>query len=223
MQSRPPLETVSQNAVEIKLWGIYPFRNRHRLYNILATYSLDGGPNENDFGAHDRISFRFLVYDWQKTLQKLLTDNNIPFVIHSYFVIQTYNYRRRRKVLIAEDDLDILSAMNMILENAGYDVQLSPVGKPLLEDTHLSADVVILDKRMPDIDGIDVCRHLRSQKSTQHTPVIMISASRDFGQQALEAGVDDYLEKPFEMNKLLQIVAKYANREKNNISNLQLR
>jgi hypothetical protein len=78
----------------------------------LATYSLDGGPNDNDFGEHDRISFRFLVYDWQKTLQKLLTDNNIPFAIHSYFTIKTPNYRRRHNVLIAEDDLDILSVMN---------------------------------------------------------------------------------------------------------------
>jgi DNA-binding response OmpR family regulator len=51
----------------------------------------------------------------------------------------------------------------------------------------------------------------------------MISASRDFDPQALEAGMEDYLEKPFEMNKLLQMVAKHANREKNNISNLQLR
>jgi CheY-like chemotaxis protein len=222
MTSANAIKTVTQKAIEVKLWGLYPFRNRHRLYDVLATYSLDGGPSENEFGEHDRISFKFLVYDWQKTIQKLLTDNNIPFVIHDYFTLQVPDYRRRQKIYIAEDDPDISMAMNILLKDAGYEVQLSPVAKPLLEDAPIVADLVILDRRMPDVDGIDVCHHLRAQDSTRDIPVIMISATRNFKQQALNAGVDDYLEKPFQMHDLLSVVSKHANRKQRKELNVQV-
>jgi CheY-like chemotaxis protein len=222
MTTSDTTKTAAQKGIEVKLWGIYPFKNRHRLYDILATYSLDGGPSENEFAEHDRISFKFLVYDWQKTIQKLLTDNNIPFVIHDYFTLEMPDYRRRQKIYIAEDDPDISMAMNILLKDAGYDVQLSSAGKPLMEDSRVAADLFILDKRMPDVDGIDVCRHLRAQDSTKETPVIMISATRDFAHQALSAGVDDCLEKPFQMHDLLNVVSKHANRKHSKNSNLQL-
>jgi CheY-like chemotaxis protein len=75
-----------------------------------------------------------------------------------------------------------------------------------LPDTNL----FILDKRLPDIDGIEVCKHLRAQSATRDIPILMISASRNFGQQASKAGANDHLEKPFQMRELLDLVSKYT-------------
>jgi DNA-binding response OmpR family regulator len=126
----------------------------------------------------------------------------------------------KKKVYIAEDDLNILFALNTMLEDAGYDVLISHCGSPMLKTDLPSTDLFILDNRMPDVDGIDVCRHLKSQPSTKHVPVIMISAFRNFGSQAIRAGVDEFLEKPFDMGTLLRLVAKHtANTTNDNLVN----
>jgi hypothetical protein len=72
-----------QEIVEIKLWEIYLLYNRNNLYNTLSTYSLDNGPVEKDQQQDGRISFRFMVYDWDRTIKQLLYDNRIPVIIQS--------------------------------------------------------------------------------------------------------------------------------------------
>ena len=72
-----------QEIVEIKLWEIYLLYNRHNLYNTLSTYSLDNGPVEKDQQEEGRVSFRFMVYDWDRTVKQLLYDNRIPVIIQS--------------------------------------------------------------------------------------------------------------------------------------------
>jgi DNA-binding response OmpR family regulator len=115
----------------------------------------------------------------------------------------------KRKILILEDDPDILFALNIILENEGYDVKQLSSGKAIMDGTCELPDLYILDKRMPDMDGLDVCRHLRGQKESKDIPVIIISASPKFGPQALKAGANNFLEKPFQMKDFLLLVRKY--------------
>ena len=157
-----------------------------------------------------RLCYRFLKYDWEKSLRDMLLSNRVPFDIVRHSRVDVFKEISRKKVYVAEDDLNTLFALNTMLEDAGYDVIISHSGYPLLENQLPATDLFILDKRMPDIDGIDLCEHLRAQPATRDTPIVMISASRNFAATALKAGVNDCLEKPFDMKQLLGLVSKHT-------------
>ena len=115
------------------------------------------------------------------------------------------------RILIAEDDPSIQEIFTIILERAGYEVQISPDGRNIFEKgvPHL----FILDKQLSGINGLDVCRNLKSDAATRDIPVIMISATPGIEVLAIEAGANDYLEKPFSVRALLEKVEKYLTRE----------
>lgn len=71
----------AQEIVEIKLWEVYLLYNRRNLYNTLSTYSLDNGPVEKH--EEGRVTFRFMTFDWERTVKQLLYDNRIPVIIQS--------------------------------------------------------------------------------------------------------------------------------------------
>lgn len=72
-----------QEIVEIKLWEVYLLYNRSNLHATLSTYSLDNGPVEKDQQEAGRVSFRFMNYDWDRTIKQLLYDNRIPVIVES--------------------------------------------------------------------------------------------------------------------------------------------
>lgn len=72
-----------QEIVEIKLWEVYLLYNRSNLYNTLSTYSLENGPVEKGQQEPGRVSFRFMSYDWERTVKQLLYDNRIPVIVQS--------------------------------------------------------------------------------------------------------------------------------------------
>jgi DNA-binding response OmpR family regulator len=115
----------------------------------------------------------------------------------------------KKKIILVEDDPDILFTVNIILENAGYDVEALSSARSIVDGSCCHPDLFILDKRMPDMDGLDVCKHIRGQTENKNTPVIIISASPKFGGPALRAGANDFLEKPFQIKALLEMVSKY--------------
>jgi DNA-binding response OmpR family regulator len=129
----------------------------------------------------------------------------------------------KKTIFIAEDDPDILNVMKIILKSAGYKVQAASRGKEILELDHARPDLVILDKKMPDMDGADVCRELRSRPDMHSVPVIMISASTDLRPRAAEAGVNEVLKKPFAMHTLLNIVHKYISEPVPSLKTVQKR
>ena len=116
----------------------------------------------------------------------------------------------KKRIIIAEDDLDILFTLNLMLENAGYEIEISSSGKYILEGEYDFPDLFILDKRIPDMDGLEVCRQLRLRPECKDIPIIVISASPKFGPQALMAGANDFLQKPFQMDDLLRMVNRYT-------------
>ena len=205
------LKSIMQDAIEVKLWEIYLLRNRHNILDRLSAYAIDKGPYRT---KSDRVTFRFMKFDWDRSLKFLLSEQFIPYEIIRVFKMDIPRHLEKRKVYVAEDDLNILFALETMLEGAGYDVTLSHRGSPMLVKNPPITDLYILDNRMPDINGIEVCMHLKSQAATRHIPVIMISAFRNAGRVAFDAGVDDYLEKPFKMNDLLQLVAKHMTDQK---------
>jgi DNA-binding response OmpR family regulator len=114
------------------------------------------------------------------------------------------------KIIIADDDPGIQDAFQLIFSRAGFEVTIFPSGDPLLGDNYERPDLIILDKQLPGVDGLDICRHLKSNEATKNIPVIMLSASPQIGKLAKEAGADEFLDKPFKKNDLLEMVRKYA-------------
>ncbi len=99
-------------------------------------------------------------------------------------------------LLFIEDDDGIRLALSLALEDEGYDVRQAPNGADGLEEFRRSTpDLVLLDLRLPDMSGFDVCRALRAESIV---PIIMITAQTDTHDMVagLEAGADDYVTKP---------------------------
>lgn len=88
-----------QEIVEIKLWEVYLLYNRANLYKTLSTYSLDNGPVEKDQQEAGRVSFRFLGYDWERTIKHLLYDNRIPVIVESNTLAAVKANGRREAIL----------------------------------------------------------------------------------------------------------------------------
>lgn len=116
----------------------------------------------------------------------------------------------KKKILVADDDPAILEVITLMLEDAGYEVATSVNGETVEEMRGVLPDLILLDIWMSGMDGRDICKHLRAKKKTKHIPIVMISANRDAEAIALDAGANDFLAKPFEMNRLLSMVEKYA-------------
>ena len=120
------------------------------------------------------------------------------------------------KILIAEDERDIRELISFTLEYEDYDVIVTANGEDALEMVYKERpDLVLLDVRMPRMDGYEVCRRIVNDVTIQHIPVAFISAK---GQQSeidegLSAGAVDYLLKPFSRDQLLGMVARLLSEE----------
>lgn len=108
------------------------------------------------------------------------------------------------KILIAEDDVEIRTALERILRYEGYEPLPVNDGAAALEAVVEQApDAIILDVMMPFVDGLTVCRRLRERND--RTPILMLTARHEISDRVagLDAGADDYLPKPFELEELL--------------------
>ncbi|WP_374951476.1 response regulator transcription factor [Mucilaginibacter sp.] len=111
---------------------------------------------------------------------------------------------KQKKIMIADDDPGIVDAVEMLLEFEGYHVTSTVDGSTVLDMKDQLPDLLLLDIWMSGEDGRDICKKLKSATITKNIPVIMISASRDIKQSAMDAGADDFLAKPFEMDELIK-------------------
>jgi DNA-binding response OmpR family regulator len=117
----------------------------------------------------------------------------------------------RKKILIVDDDPDVALALATILEDEGYTVVSTDNGDDLERFLAEEApDVILLDMLLSGRDGRDITRELKSLPTTQRFPIIMLSAHPSAQSQALAAGADDFLAKPFELDELLALVAAHA-------------
>lgn len=108
-------------------------------------------------------------------------------------------------LLIVEDDLDIADMLNAYFRVQGYEVLTVNWGEDGIRacQTNLP-DLVILDIRLPDIDGFEVARQLRANRRTQHVPIIFLTEKREriARLKGLELSADDYITKPFDIQEL---------------------
>ena len=108
------------------------------------------------------------------------------------------------RVLVADDDRAIRESLARALELEGYDVVVTADGASALSAVREQpADVLVLDVMMPGVDGLTVCRVLRAERD--RTPILMLTARTETSDRVagLDAGADDYLPKPFELDELL--------------------
>ena len=111
-------------------------------------------------------------------------------------------------IIIVEDDKGIQEAARLVFERDGYGVTIFSNGDLLLTNAFDIPHLFILDKQLPGVDGLDICRFLKGQNSTKDVPIIMLSASPNIDRLAEMAGANCFLEKPFKMKTLRETVAK---------------
>lgn len=108
-------------------------------------------------------------------------------------------------ILIVEDDLDIADMLNAYFRVQGYEVLTVNWGEDGVRACQTnSPDLVILDIRLPDIDGFEVAKRLRSNRKTKEIPIIFLTEKRERGDRlrGLELQADDYITKPFDIQEL---------------------
>ena len=112
----------------------------------------------------------------------------------------------QKKILIADDEKDIVELVAYNLEREGFAVLRAFDGRKALEVVNSDKpDLVILDLMMPEIDGMEVCRMIRRRTETAALPIIMLTAKSDSVDKilGLEIGADDYITKPFHVRELV--------------------
>ena len=111
----------------------------------------------------------------------------------------------KSKILVVEDDLDVAEMLNAYFRVQGYEVFTVNWGEDGVRACQtINPDLVVLDIRLPDIDGYEVARRLRTDRRTQDVPIIFLTEKRDRADrlQGLEIGADDYITKPFDVQEL---------------------
>ena len=110
-----------------------------------------------------------------------------------------------KKILVVDDNADISSMMKMMLSYKGYAVTLEEDAEKV-EATVLSQnfDLIFMDMLLSGRNGVDICRALKNNEAVQHIPIIMISAHTDAKNICIEAGANDFISKPFEMQDIYE-------------------
>lgn len=125
----------------------------------------------------------------------------------------------REKILIVDDEEEIISFLKDSLEEDGYEIFTACTGKEALQKIKLYPDLILLDIMMPDMNGYEVCSNIRDVVSC---PIIFLTAKVEEQDivKGLAIGGDDYIEKPFSLKQLKARINAHLRREKRNINSL---
>ena len=125
----------------------------------------------------------------------------------------------RCRILIGEDDPNVLKMTKFRLEHEGYDVVAAADGEAVLTQASHQGPVhlILLDIKMPKLNGYEVCRRLKRQASTSTIPIIVFSASESelqrLADRCIEAGATDWIKKPFRTKDLLEKIHRALGEE----------
>jgi len=106
----------------------------------------------------------------------------------------------KKKILVVEDDRDISELIVYNLEREGYEIACLYEGSQVVDFVHKrKPEIIILDLMLPEVDGIEICRQLKSDGATKHIPIVMLTAKSEEADVVvgLQMGADDYIPKPF--------------------------
>jgi CheY-like chemotaxis protein len=115
-----------------------------------------------------------------------------------------------RTILVVDDDEDLRSMVVLVLEDAGYRVRTAGDGIDALEHlARVRPDAILLDMRMPRMDGREFAKRLRTGAGSQ-IPLLVMTAAEQAEKWAREVGADDFVAKPFDIENLLRVVARHV-------------
>lgn len=118
-----------------------------------------------------------------------------------------------KRVLLAEDEPNIVESLTFLLERAGFEVAVETDGRQALEAALADApDILILDVMLPKLDGYEILRQLRADRRAETLPVLMLTAKgqREDRETALECGADLFITKPFSNSEIVAAVEQLA-------------
>ena len=118
----------------------------------------------------------------------------------------------KKRVLLVEDEVHVLKVTKLRLEHEGYEVLEAKDGERALEQamSALPIHLVLLDIRLPKVDGYEVCRRLRAHSATSNIPILLFTASEAHAvrltDRCIEVGANDWIKKPFRTPELMEKV-----------------
>ncbi len=114
-----------------------------------------------------------------------------------------------KKILVVDDDVDLLEVVTYILTSHGFNVKTHSSGFNVPDVVlHYCPNLILLDVRLPGKLGTDICKEL---KLVHQIPIILFSAHADYNKVFAECKADDFLEKPFDVKKLLDMISTHLN------------
>jgi len=120
-----------------------------------------------------------------------------------------------KKILVVDDEVDLVKTISFSLERMGYTVLVSHNGEDALSRARKeSPDLILLDIMLPKLDGYKVCRLLKFDERYKHIPILMLTAKTQEKDRTLgmETGADEYITKPFDVDELMEKVKSYLNK-----------
>ena len=117
----------------------------------------------------------------------------------------------KKKILVVEDEQDLLTLQSMLLSIEGYTVEGVMDGQTALDVVEtMKPDLILLDIMLPEVDGFQVCRQLKSNEATCHIPIIILTAKKSkedliMGEQV---GADMYITKPYKTSMVIEAIQK---------------
>jgi DNA-binding response OmpR family regulator len=116
--------------------------------------------------------------------------------------------KKAKRVLVVDDENDILDVIRIILEDEGYDVTTLNNGRNIIEEiSDNTPDLILLDVMLCGMDGREICRDIKADPRFESIPIIMISASHNLhGFLGQEGYLDGFIAKPFDIDNLVEVV-----------------
>jgi len=120
---------------------------------------------------------------------------------------------RKTRIHILEDDQEIRNVIEILLKEEGFELQLSSSFSELKKNIQdAMPDLFLLDVMLPDGNGAEICKDLKTDIFTKHIPIIVMSAQNNSEEKAIDAFADDYISKPFDINDVLDRIKKQVKR-----------
>ena len=118
--------------------------------------------------------------------------------------------RKKKRVLVIDDNAGILFAMQQALELKDYDVHIFETFAGVDAVAKIAPDVIYLDISLVGQDGREIARELKANKKTKDIPIVILTAYPNAAELAKQAGANNYLPKPFDLENLWKMTGKYA-------------
>jgi len=118
----------------------------------------------------------------------------------------------KKKILVVDDEVDLVKTIQFALELEGYKVLVSYNGEDALNQARKeNPDLILLDIMLPKLDGYKVCRLLKFDEQYKHIPILMMTAKTQEKDKLMgkETGANEYITKPFDMEELMEKVKAY--------------